>query len=274
MHFITFSRTLGSQGTEIARRVADELGYRFYDTAAISEAAKKMGFSEGTEDIDERVPSLFRRVFSHRPSTANARLSTVISTLAKEGDAVFVGRGSHLFLKAFDCTLHVRVTASKSRRIDTLIQRGYEEGAAVKAIENSDRERSAYLRYAFGVDWNAPELYDVTLNTDKVGVELAAAAIMTMARSDEIKARAAEALKTIEMLALQYNAEAAIIEAGLSYGLGTDVRVEAVEPGNVRLYGIVNEEPMKTRAESVLRTLKAVHEVDNQIRVRIADRHS
>jgi hypothetical protein len=39
MNFITFSRTLGSQGTVIAKRVADAMGYAFNDTQSLDKAA-------------------------------------------------------------------------------------------------------------------------------------------------------------------------------------------------------------------------------------------
>ena len=44
MYFITFSEKMGTNGSEIARKVADQLGYNFYDTEAIESAAQEMGF--------------------------------------------------------------------------------------------------------------------------------------------------------------------------------------------------------------------------------------
>jgi cytidylate kinase len=58
MRFITFSRKMGTNGTEIARQVAEELGYHFYDTKAIESAARKMGFLEnvkGAESIENKI---------------------------------------------------------------------------------------------------------------------------------------------------------------------------------------------------------------------------
>ena len=50
MHFITFSRKMGTNGTEIARRVAEKLGYKFFDTEAIERAAKEMGVLESVKE--------------------------------------------------------------------------------------------------------------------------------------------------------------------------------------------------------------------------------
>ncbi len=59
----TFSRKMGTNGSEIARRVADQLGYNFYDTEAIEEAAQEMGFLKDVKEVDEKAPPLFLRFF-------------------------------------------------------------------------------------------------------------------------------------------------------------------------------------------------------------------
>jgi cytidylate kinase len=154
MHFITFSRTLGSQGTLIARRVADAMGYAFNDTEAIDRGASVMGFSSSVEELDGRAPGLLQRYFSHLPEINLDRLNSVVLDMAKQGDAVFVGRGAQVLLKSFHCALHVRIIASMERRIQNLLTKGYTEAAAQKAINRSDHERSSFIRFAFGVNWD------------------------------------------------------------------------------------------------------------------------
>ena len=274
MHFITFSRKMGTNATEIARQVAEKLGYTFYDTEAIEKAAREMGFLESVKKIDEKTPSLFYRLFSHRPTIDLDRLTSVVYELAGRGDAVFLGRGGQILLRDFNCALHIRVTASLEKRIQNLIERGLHREAASKAIEDSDHERSSFIRFAFKVDWENDELYDIVLNMDKVTVKLAADTILTMARSDEIKVCSVDAMKSLEMMSLKNRAEAALIEAGLTYGpAGAYVSVIVDEPGKVRLLGVVDDKATKTRAENLLKTLKGVGSIENKIHVTPADRH-
>ncbi len=160
MHFITFSRMLGSQGTVIAKRVADVMGYAFNDTEAIDRAAEVKGFSSSVEELDGKAPSFFQRYFSHAPEINLDRLNSVVLDMAKQGDAVFVGRGAQVLLKSFHCALHIRVIASMESRIRNLMARGYTEVAAQRAMNRSDHERSAFIRFAFGVKWDDPALYD------------------------------------------------------------------------------------------------------------------
>lgn len=274
MHFITFSRKMGTNGSEIARKVADKLGYKFYDTEAIDKAAVEMGFLESVKGMDEKAPSLFQRIFSHKPAIALDRMNSVIYELAERGDAVFLGRGSHILLRSFECALQVRVTASVERRVQNLVARGFHRDAAGRAVERSDHERGAFVKFAFGVDWENPELYDMVLNMDKLSVDLAVSTIVNVARSEEIKACSVDALKSLEIMSLSSRAEAALIEAGFTYGPINSISVTVVRPGQVRLGGMVEDAAGKAMAEKVIKGLKGVASIDNQIRVTPADRHA
>lgn len=264
---------MGANGTEIAKQVADKMGYDFYDTEAIEKTAREMGFLESLKEINEKVPSLFQRVYSHKPAIELDRLTSVVYELAKKGNAVFLGRGSHILLKSFNCALHIMVTASPEKRIQNLIERGFHREAALKAIERSDHERRAFTKFAFGVDWENPELYDAVLNMDKLSVNLAVDTILDMARSEEIKACSIDAMKSLEMMGLARRAEAALIEAGLTYGPTTYISISVSDPGKIRLSGLVENQASKTRAEEVLKNAKGVESIDNQIRIAPADRH-
>jgi cytidylate kinase len=274
MYFITFSRKMGSNGTEIARRVAEKMGYNFYDTEAIENAAREMGVLKNFKEIDEKAPSLFQRLFSHKPAIELDRLTSLVYELAKKGNSVFLGRGSHILLKSFSCALHIRVTASVEKRAQNLIERGFTREGALKAIERSDHERSTFIKFAFGVDWENPDLYDLVLNMDKLSVDLGVNTVLGLARSEEIKACSIDAMKSIEMMGLARRAEAALTEAGLTYGPTTSISVSVVEPGKIRLSGMAESQATKTRAENLLKVLKGVGSIENQIRVTPADRHA
>ena len=263
MYFITFSRKMGTNGSEIARRVADQLGYGFYDTEAIENTAREAGILEDVKEIDEKVPSLFQRLFSQKPEVHLDRLHSIIYELASRGNAVFLGRGSHILLRAFKCALHIRVTASLENRIRTLVERGFQREAAIKAIHKSDHERGAFIKFSFGVDWENPELYDIVVNMDNLTVEMAVNAVLHISSSEEIKARSVDAMRSLEMMGLSRRAEAALIEAGLIHGPSISV----LEPGKIQLTGFVAEEVTKTKAEEVLKGVKGIQSIDNQIRV-------
>jgi cytidylate kinase len=219
------------------------------------------------EELDGKPPSFFERYFSDRPEINLERLNAVIYEMAKQGDTLFVGRGGQVLLRAFECALHVRITASVETRVRNLVERGYHETAAIKAMERSDHERGSFIRFAFGVDWGDTTLYDVVLNMDKVSVNLAVETILTMARSSDMKSCSSEALQSLKNMALENKARAAIIEAGLSSGKLTTVFVSVSGTGRVQLTGVTKDEEIKERAGRILENLEGVDSIDNQITV-------
>ena len=266
MYFITFSRKMGTNGQGIATRVAEQLGYNLYDTKAIENTAREMGFLKDVKEADEKVPSFFERLVSHQPEAHLDRLQSVIYELATRGNAVFLGRGSHILLRDFKCALEVRVTASFEKRIQNLMGRGYLREAAVKAIHKSDHNRGAFIKFAYGRDWENPELYDIVLNMDHLTVDLAVDTVLHMARSEEIKACSADSLKSLEMMSLARRAEAAII--GADFGLTTaSLAVSVLGPGKIQLTGMVSDQSNKTAAEQILKRVKGVTSVDNLVGV-------
>ena len=267
MKWITVSRKMGTHGSDIAKRVAGELGYRFYDTEAINQMAQELGVLDSIRQVDGKTPPLLQRIFSDRPAIYLERLYSVIYELAKKGDAVFLGRGSHLLLRDFPCALHVWVTASPETRIRTLLDQGFTRDAAARAIKRSDDERSAILRFAFGVDWEDPTRYDLVLNMDKLHVDLAVRTVVQMVRSPDISEASAEALRILDTLALASRAEAALSEAMLGRGLAASLSVSVTEPGKVRVSGNVEMEAIKAQADNVLRSVKGVDSVENAIQV-------
>ncbi len=267
MKWITVSRRMGTQGSSIAKQVASELGYRFYDTEAIGNIAQEMSALDNVLETDKHAPSAFQQIFSQRPIVYLERLASALYELARQGDAVFLGRGSHVLLRDFPCALHVWVTASPESRIRTLLNQGWAREAAVHAIKRSDDERSAIVKFAFGVDWEDPARYDLVLNMDKLTVPVAVSTVLHVVRSPAVSDASAEALRALGMLALTRRAEAALLEASVGQAFSASLSVTAVEPGVVRVTGEVDTPGRRSEAERILRNVKGVEAVENAVRV-------
>lgn len=274
MHFITFSRRYGAGGGQIAKKVAEKMGYKLYDTDAIEYKAGELGFREDIEEIAERPPSFFQRIFSSKPSVDLDRLNSVVYELAKQGDAVFLGWGSHMLLRAFDCALHVRVIASREKRIRNLIGRGMSAEDASSLIDRTDHDREAFIKFAFGVDWDDPDLYDLVINMDKLSLDLAVETVVRVARSEEIKACSIDAMRQIETMALKSRLEAAIMEAGLAYGHTISISIEVPEPGVAQLSGFVEDQASLDKAQKVVESVPGVRKLVNHLKVVPATRYA
>lgn len=213
--------------------------------------------------MTKRDPHYFLRVFSQEPEVHLDRLHSIIYELASRGNAVILGRGSHILLRSFKCALHIRVIGSLEKRIENLMGRGWHREVAIKAIHQSDHERGGFIKFAFKADWDNPELYGLVLNMDNLTMDMAVNTVSHIAGSEEIKARSVDAMRSLEMMGLARRAEAALIEAGLKYGSSISV----VEPGKIVLTGFVREESTKTEAEEILKRVKGVKVIDDQIQV-------
>lgn len=267
MKWITISRKMGTQGSEIARRVAGELGYPLYDTKAINHMAQELGFPGSVRQVDDKAPPLFQRLFSQRPMVYLERLYSVIYELAKRGDGVFLGRGCHLLLRSFPCVLRVRVTASHETCLRTLVDQGLNREAAERTIKRTDEERAAFVRFAFGVDWEDPERFDLILNRDVIGVELAVSTLLHLVRAWEVPEASREPMAELEALALASRAQAALVEASFGHSFASTLSVSVVAPGKVRVTGDVETRARQAEAEAVLKSVKGVTAVENAILV-------
>jgi cytidylate kinase len=98
------------------------------------------------------------------------------------GNVVIVGRGGQATLKDLPNVLHVRIQASLDARVRRLHDRAnFSWGGAQDRAIKRDRASAEYLKRFYGIDWNDPMLYDLVINTDKLGSEAAAQIIANAA---------------------------------------------------------------------------------------------
>jgi cytidylate kinase len=263
MYFITVSEMLGSGGENVARKVAETLHYPFYAKEELYQAADKMGYLADVSHLELKSPHLLEKYFSDKPKIYLDRFQAVIYEVAKKGNALFFGKGSQLLLHNFDCALHVLVTGSLENRTARLMRNTkLDRSVAEKIIHTSDHDKSGFLKYAFNQDWLNPHLYDLTINTDKLNVESAVSMVVQAAQSEEIKSCAADSVEALGKLSLQRKIEASVMEAGL---MSLRVFFDIQGPDTVRCYGMVNTPEEKDNIEQVLRSIKDVKKVINEL---------
>ena len=99
----------------------------------------------------------------------------VIRAAADRGNVVIVGRGAQVVLADRPDALHVRVIAPIPFRCGRIVEReGVDPEEAMELIRRTDRDRARYLRQYYRVDWEDGNLYHLTINTERTGVDLAA----------------------------------------------------------------------------------------------------
>lgn len=187
MPIVTISRQFGSLGDEIARDVAARLGLRLVDQDIINEIAQRLGVPAATvNERDERegtlVSELVRTMRRLYPATLAPQeasesqeldetayleiIRQLIGEVARENDAVIVGRGAPFLLGAARETIHVLITAPLDMRVERVMsQEGLDRDQAVQRINQVDSNRARYIRRFHREHWLDVSHYDLVLNT-------------------------------------------------------------------------------------------------------------
>jgi len=204
MAVITISRQYGSGGNEIAARVCETLGYRYFDKGLMAQVASEVGlaedeivdFSEANYKVQSFLDRLFdlRRVIAafetKKEYTTGERIlgveelgedrcitlvQSTIHAAYKRGNVVIVGRAGQAILQEMPGVFHVRIEAPLSTRIQRIQdQENVSLEVAQKRVNERDKASADYLKRFYDIDWSDPMLYHLVINTGKWDTEVAA----------------------------------------------------------------------------------------------------
>ena len=188
MKIITISREFGSGGREVGKRLADELGFAYYDREIITEIAKESNLDKDYVEkvLDRGMPKGFSVTFGRTFSIPDPRIEdftrlriaqqNFIRNLAKKGeDFVIVGRAADIILADYD-PLNIFVYAGMDSKIDRCIDRigedeEYTEREMARMIKKVDSSRAVYHRLLSDKEWGDKESYDLMINTTYVDIK-------------------------------------------------------------------------------------------------------
>ena len=202
MAILTVSRLYGSGGSEVAALAAKILGWSLLDNAVVDAVAARMGLSVAeVRDREERVPSLVERLTSAMAMgsqewaspIADAKRPTdeqlievtchIIEEAIARGPVVVVGRGAQEMLAERQDALHVFCYAPRKALIARTKQReGVTAEEAARLVDETNKRRDQWVRLHWERDWRAHENYDLSVNTERLGIQGAADLIVTAAR--------------------------------------------------------------------------------------------
>ena len=183
---ITISMEPGSGGSIIAERIAERLGFDYFHRDIVEKIAKTAKIrsqvinsleKERLTGVKDFISSLVEDQYIH-PDTYLRHLLVVISTIAKHGQAVIVGRGANFILPAEDI-FAVRVIAPLKKRIhDVALKHRAPIAEAKRRVIQRESRRKAFVRYSFNAEIYDPGHYDLTINTGKMSMESAVEAVI------------------------------------------------------------------------------------------------
>jgi cytidylate kinase len=137
-----------------------------------------------TEDARLPVEAIVEEVLGLHPSgwTMVQHTTQTILRLAGLGQTILVGRGANIITARLPNILHVRLVAPLATRIWHSAEYYHlSETEAAKFVREQDQARRRYVRRYFNEEVDDPTLYDVTLNTGRLGFARAAEVIAQLA---------------------------------------------------------------------------------------------
>jgi cytidylate kinase len=205
VNIITIEREYGCGGGDIAKVVANRLGWKLWDQQLTEEIARVAHCSKAlVEEHEEKNDPLYYRLFKSfmRGSYEGAinapklnlvdsetilRISRrVVEHAAEKGNCVIVGRGSQQFLKDRIDTLRIFLYAPREAKIHRVLGRGKSEREAEELVDTVDRDRADYIQKYFHVEWPARVIYHAMLNT-AIGDECTANMILSLVQTYQAK---------------------------------------------------------------------------------------
>jgi cytidylate kinase len=198
---ICISREAGAGGGQLAKLIGQGLGWKVYDEELVEAIAHRMGSAiEDVRSLDELAPSMVQdwllplREEYYAPQEAYLdHLAKLIEAIGRAGDSILVGRGAGFMLPR-DTTLSIRVIAPLKARAQRLAERmGVSPRTARRAARELDRRRAQFDRTMHRANPNDPHNFDLVLNTDTLGLELAAEIVASTVKAGRPEALAARA---------------------------------------------------------------------------------
>ncbi len=192
---------------EVARGVAERLGFALIDEEIVLRAAAEGGVKPSVvADVERRRSFIERAVAGLGSSTDHSALAfrggslvvpeapissalrdlitSAIEETAARGSTVIVAHAASHALASQPGVLRVLVTASPSVRRARIASEGeLDEKDAERAVDQSDAARADYLRRFYGAKTELPTQYDLVVNTDRLSLDSAVSLVAHAAGS-------------------------------------------------------------------------------------------
>ncbi len=184
VQILTLEREYGSGGNAIAGKVAERLGWKLWDQELTQEIATRLDCDcRAVEEHEERRdPAAYRLLKAFMRGSFEGSLNAprlkmldadcirevtqkLLQEITVTGNSVIVGRGSAYYLGHRTDAFHVFVYAPFQDRVQRLQAGGKSEKEATELAETVDRDRAAFIKEHFKVEWPDRHRFHLMVNS-------------------------------------------------------------------------------------------------------------
>ncbi len=248
MAIITISRGSYSKGKDVAKLVADKLGYRCIAREVLLDASRDFNIPEiRLVRAIHDAPSILDR-FTHGKEKYIASFRAAMLKQFAMDNVVYHGLAGHFFVKGIPHALKVRIIADMEDRVRTEMERmKLPREEALRILKSDDEERRKWSMHLYGIDTTDPSLYDLVLHVRKISVQDAADMICQVVNLERFRTTE-DSQKKVQDMALAAEVKAALLDI--------NSEVEVVANGGVVKVDV--KVPLEEQEETVAEIGKVV----------------
>ena len=196
MNVITISREFGSGGRELGKRLAEALGYAYYDDEIITEIAKETNLSEeyitsaverGWSGFSFHYGRSFHPQFNKVAVEVLNAQTNVLKKLASKSNCVIVGRSSAAILDDLK-PLKIFVCADTQYKIDRCREKNpadadIPDAELIRNFKRIDNDRKRLHEQLTNTEWGSGKAYNISINTSGLEIKQIIPALSQFAKA-------------------------------------------------------------------------------------------
>jgi len=191
-YVITIARGFGSGGKQVGLALSRDLGIPCYESQILALASEYSGINKNRfVKTDEKLPLPFSFLPKLKDTPSTDHIVTpqdkrfisaknlfniqtkIIRELAEKESCIIIGKCANYILRDLNNVISVYIEAPRAYCLANVMDKmDATEQEAHRLITETDRYRAAYFKYyTRGRIWTDPVLYDMTLNSERVGID-------------------------------------------------------------------------------------------------------
>lgn len=259
MQLICISRGSFAAGKELAEKLSRKLGFPCVSREELIDRATESGIPVGKLEMAMIKPHLFTERLARRKDHFRAfMIMAICERLLSERHLVYHGRTGHMLFLGIDNIFRVRVVADMEFRVRAVMQRLHlDQEKARRYIEEVEEDRRRWVKELYGVNWEEAAHYDVIVNTSRMNLDNASAALCSMARLPEFEFSPASE-RALEDLLLAARVRVALAQDSRSAELSVKVKAHR---GNVTVTYMPQQARSAECIPDILRPLEGIEQL-------------